>query len=387
MTQAGEIHVSLLQHAGQLHDVTIVSTRPKRSARVLIGKTPEQALFTVPLLFSLCGNAQSYAALLACRAAAGLPTNSEVDPYRNTLVQIEILREHAWRVLLDWPILMGHQADKRTLATLLKFDGQLKQSLFENGNAFHTHSQLIPNDSRRSELVRDLIGQINTAIFAGSLNDFLCLTTETQLKSWLADNGSPAANCLNELYRRNWQAIGRCNAAILPELQLPELHRSLSQTDLTTFSLMPRWQHQSCETTPFSRQQNQPLLQDTTFRYGNGLLARCLATLLEIAVISENLARRLVFTLEASFGDDGIGLASINAARGLLIHRVELRQGLIHDYCIIAPTEWNFHPEGVLAQSIKALSASGADNLKRQATWLIQAIDPCVRFKLTINDE
>jgi coenzyme F420-reducing hydrogenase alpha subunit len=121
VTPAGEIHIELTYRAGQVGSVKIGSSRPE-AARVLIGKSPEQVLSMVPLLFSLCGNAQAYAALQACRAAMGMPAEPEAEAARECLVQLETVREHAWRILLDWPVLLGRPADKTAIAALLKAD-------------------------------------------------------------------------------------------------------------------------------------------------------------------------------------------------------------------------------------------------------------------------
>ncbi|ATG91974.1 nickel-dependent hydrogenase large subunit [Methylomonas koyamae] len=87
-----------------------------------------------------------------------------------------------------------------------------------------------------------------------------------------------------------------------------------------------------------------------------------------------------------AFGADATGLARVEAARGLLIHRVEFAAGKVVDYRVIAPTEWNCRPGGVLAQGLSALTANGPQNLRRQAEWWIQAIDPCVPYRLVVNE-
>ncbi len=83
---------------------------------------------------------------------------------------------------------------------------------------------------------------------------------------------------------------------------------------------------------------------------------------------------------------NGIGLAQVQAARGLLIHRLELRQGRVYDYRIVAPTEWNFHPEGVVASGLKQLRAGSPNELQRQAELFINAVDPCVQYALHLTD-
>ncbi len=78
-----------------------------------------------------------------------------------------------------------------------------------------------------------------------------------------------------------------------------------------------------------------------------------------------------------------MGLSQIPAARGLLVHRVRLAEGRVKDYRILAPTEWNFHPEGVVAAGLDAMAArSDGPELEPLARLFIAAVDPCVEFEL-----
>ena len=77
------------------------------------------------------------------------------------------------------------------------------------------------------------------------------------------------------------------------------------------------------------------------------------------------------------------------AARGQLIHRVSIQNNQITDYQILAPTEWNFHPDGVVAGALAHIQGN-ADNSKtfnheQQAHLIIKAIDPCVDYQLEIE--
>jgi hypothetical protein len=51
----------------------------------------------------------------------------------------------------------------------------------------------------------------------------------------------------------------------------------------------------------------------------------------------------------------------------------------VADCRVLAPTEWNFHPQGALAQ---ALSALRGDDAAAQAARAAVAFDPCVEFSV-----
>ncbi|CAD6881451.1 Hydrogenase maturation factor HoxV/HupK [Methylomonas albis] len=383
MTPAGEIHIELTHRAGQVGSVKIASTRPE-AAQALVGKTPEQLLSMLPLLFSLCGNAQAYAALLACRAALGLAAEPAADAARECLLRLETVREHAWRILLDWPALLGKPADKAAMVALLKLDRQFKACLFADGEAFRLDSRLQIDEPSFNGLSAELTDLIDHAIFAGGLDRFLAITDAAQLRDFVVGNTGLAAQLLNALYQRDWLALGASSVSCLPELEYAELHQHMQHADLSAFCRTPQWQGRCYEATPLSRQQAQPLIVELQSRYGTGLLVRFVAVLLEVTAVPKLVA---LPTRATGGGADGVGLAQVQAARGLLIHRLALRQSRVYDYRIVAPTEWNVHPDGVLAQGLKALQATDADDLRQQAEWLIQAVDPCVAYRVTLHKQ
>jgi hypothetical protein len=392
MTPAGSIRIDLYHRSGIATAVQIASTRPDAVTQLLIGKTPEQVLDTVPLLFTLCGNAQAYAALLACRAALGMAAEPDADTARDLLVQLETLREHAWRILLDWPGFVGLAPDKKALAALLKFDALFKRHLFRHSVAFKLDSRLDIETTPVLQYIDELAALIDASIYHGRLSDFQALTSETQLRDWLKKNDALPVKLLNYLYSQNWMSTGQNDIACLPKLDAGSLNRQLQREDLSTFTRTPHWQGRCFEATLLNRQLSQPLIAELYSRYGNGLIVRMLGRLLETALISSQLRQLSTLTKNdaaiptQSVSSDGIGLAQIQAARGLLIHRLELRLGHVYDYRIIAPTEWNFHPEGVVAHGLKLLRAENPNDLQRQAELFINAVDPCVQYALHLTD-
>ncbi|PKO61870.1 MAG: hypothetical protein CVU24_06760 [Betaproteobacteria bacterium HGW-Betaproteobacteria-18] len=72
---------------------------------------------------------------------------------------------------------------------------------------------------------------------------------------------------------------------------------------------------------------------------------------------------------------EGQALGWCEMARGLLLHWVQLdAHGSVLDYRVLAPTEWNFHPHGALAQAVTALTPQD----QVPAAMLAAAFDPCV---------
>jgi Ni,Fe-hydrogenase I large subunit len=167
----------------------------------------------------------------------------------------------------------------------------------------------------------------------------------------------------------------------------------LAADDAQAFIAEPVWEGRPRETTSLSRQQDVPLIRGLVRVYGNGLLTRLLARLAELAAIPGQLRRwseRLDSAADAKAARGvrratGVGVGQVEAARGRLIHRVEIRDETVRGYQILAPTEWNFHPRGVVARGLAALGSGDAETLRQQAALLIDAVDPCVGYDLRVH--
>jgi coenzyme F420-reducing hydrogenase alpha subunit len=124
--------------------------------------------------------------------------------------------------------------------------------------------------------------------------------------------------------------------------------------------------------------------------FGNGLLTRLAARLAELASLPGRIGALLDGLAPgapalAPEAPTGRGLAQVEAARGRLIHWVRLERGMVRDHRILAPTEWNFHPCGVLPSGLRTLPAD--EDLPRLARLLVDAVDPCVECRIEVVDQ
>jgi hypothetical protein len=143
------------------------------------------------------------------------------------------------------------------------------------------------------------------------------------------------------------------------------------------FDETPHWQGGARETGALARAAGHPLVADAIGLWGRGVGARVVARLVDLAA-----------ALEAAGGRHGairLGEASaiawVETARGLLVHRVRLEGERIGSYRIVAPTEWNFHPEGAFARGAMAIPADDAAQLESDVRWLVSTLDPCVAVR------
>lgn len=143
------------------------------------------------------------------------------------------------------------------------------------------------------------------------------------------------------------------------------------------FCRTPHWQGAAAETGAIARQQGRAGVSASAFA------ARWLARLEELRDWAAGIERvGAGGTASAAQVAPGIGRALVETARGLLMHEIVLDGDRIADYLIVAPTEWNFHPQGPLAGWIVGRDASDRDALQAFAARAVAALDPCVRWEM-----
>ena len=359
--------------------VRIHSTRPVLAARVFRQKAIDEVVAMMPRLFSVCGIAQGRAAKLALQRAVSSDGRLADSSDDALLMEMETAREHLWRVLMDWSTFVSPDKPDavraRAMQALLP---ALKKAL---------------GDAERVDAVAGVIADLETlldeAVFGMPAGDWLMLTGQSSLLDWAASGASDAAALIHRVAERDWATAGTVTPHFLPTLSNNDLDQRLAAADADEFVAAPDWQGDACETTPLSRRQGHPLVRDVAAHSGHGLLARLAALLVELAESPRALRAALGATEarsdNASDCSPGIGIAQVEAARGRLVHRATVDGDRVVDYQILAPTEWNFHPDGGLARGLAALDDTNRESLIAKASLLVTATDPCVGYSLEVH--
>lgn len=353
----GRIIIRLARREDGGMAVQIDSSRLQVAQRLLSGHTPERAVELVGLIFSLCGRAQRVAASAATHAAQGLAIDYPAHVWQENQVLAELALEHAWQLLVNWPQQHGLPPD---LASLLL----LRQA----GNAREHLADLLEETLHQS-----VLGMSPTAWLAGDPDDF---------HAWCQAAHTPTAAL--------FAALGDgsdCSVNHTPTL--PTLER-LSQADAQSLAqraldepawcARPLWHGHPAETGAVARMADEPLMTTWLAGHGRGVGARLLARLIELVRLPARSRQGGAAVLRAWPLAPSLGLAGVETARGLLLHVVRLAHGQVTDYRIVAPTEWNFHPSGVLAD---ALSSTISESDPMQAARRIaHSLDACVAIEV-----
>jgi len=399
----GQLDIDFYPQRKKSERVELSSSRPLHATKIFIGKTPEQVLAIIPLLFSVCGVAQSRAALIAIEQNLKVESEAEQETARDMLVLVENAKEHMFRLFIDWPQLFNLKTSNNNMPYISQMLGEFKAALFHNGEALSLDSKLNTHFTDVDYLIEQFELYLQQHVFNQTTQDWLKITDVHALHEWAQQNDSVAANSINYIREQAWASQGLTDCERLPALDEGDLLEKFNASNAENFIAQPQWQGQCYETTTLSRQFEQPLIQALHREFGSALITRWVARLVELANIPQQLRNQLQLLTDTSTTSDNIadkvtnkksgmgkavrGMAQIEAARGRLIHHVEIENGIISKYQILAPTEWNFHPQGLVAKSLGSLANSNHNKkeIEHLAHLVINAIDPCVGYQLRIH--
>jgi hypothetical protein len=353
----GKLLLSISWDGESVRNVDIDSTRPQ-AFRLLHGQTPEKAVQMARLLFNICGNAQGAAAAAAVAAAQGRALPDRLVLERS--IACETMQEHLWRLLLDWPRLLGLPPQQ---PDFVRWHGLLRGVAEGQGDMTAVREEL---ETR----------------WLGCSADQWEMRNLEALHEWWRMTDSPAARLLTALDTMDDLAVPDPGIALLANWTAEQAMAECGDVLDASFAAQPNLRGIAAETGALGYFAQVPLVQDVMRKRPSRLLARVMARVLDVLhIVTEGYHGRL----DSVRMPDGAGLAVVRTARGMLLHRVRLEAERVKDYLTVAPTEWNFHPRGVLATGLLGLPVDNRDRLVQLAGLHVLSLDPCVEYSIEIN--
>lgn len=324
----GRIRVVLHPAGSRIGRVEIISTRPVDAARIFEGRPVDEMLGQIGRIFSLCGKAQSIAALRAAETALGLSPAPGVEAARELLRRAEMFTQIAMRLALHWPQTLGLPLQPEVVRA-----GLAAEAAFE--------ATVAGPDWRR-------LG---------------------------AGIGRPPAEAGAPLMV--------LEQALAASSFVEDLTRALKERGLEAYGALP--EGAAPEAGALARHWDAPAVAGVRAAHGAGLAARLAASAEDLRILPGEMRAALAAVTPAEprapARRSGAGEAIVETARGPLFHRLELRDGRVHRCRTFAPTEANFAPDGPLA-----LGLTGAALDPLAAGLALLAIDPCVAADLEVAD-
>lgn len=378
----------------RVDQVHVVPSARTGVTAALAGRPLDQAISAVGLVFAICGRAHRVAALRAVEAGRGHSAFATIEAARAGLVTVEALDQTVRNLMLDVPAAFGLvpevpalKAVRRELAAVAAsmaatpWQIPCYQSTPRNGAA----PTWPPPDFRSA--VRKLAARMD-GILPGE--GAAPPTTATALRRMVRADPGPLGRVLAAALEEPPESVPP--PRLLDGWTLSGLGAALRGSDAEAFVLRPTWRGRPAETGSLVRWADDPLIRDL-WAQGAPLAARLVARwrdlthgLARLEALARGEETAMADPSAGAADSDGSGLAAVDTARGLLVHRLAERQGVIKDWHILAPTEWTFHPAGVLPATVAGWPAHDAAALTRRVRLLVAALDPCVRCNIAIEE-
>lgn len=384
----GGLRIQVAFEDAVITTVALTSTRPVNACSILVGRQLAEATTLLPRLFSLCGAAQGVAGLQAAEAALDLHVTPAQAAARRMLVVAEALEQTLWRILLDGPCRIGGNPDPARWKRLRQVLLSLRQLLFPDSIWMRVGgARLTPNWAELSAALDAIVDGVREAVLGPSMDDGP-LADQQRLERWLRAAETSAAKTLRFTRDHGLADFGCSAVEPLPEFDPARFEQPLANDADYSFCARPNLAGRVGETGALARRWNHPLIVALRADYGNGLLVRSTARIVECAALVAELreqARDLDDEHPATVTPEtasGSGLGVVECARGRLVHWLAVTEGRVSAYRILAPTEWNFHPEGPLTRGLTGARVGPGTSIRQAIELFVTALDPCVGFEV-----
>ena len=362
MNGADALGGQLLLRPGQPRPGNLGSSRVDWAAVLARGQPAASLPGTLACLYTLCGQAHRLCASMAIAAAQGQAA-AQRGPVPRELVR-ETMREHLRRICLDWPATLGCDAGDGPAGALGR-------------------CPLFGNDDPAATL-----RWVEQALLAMPAAHWLA-RWQNDPADWLARWSGAAATPTARWLAGCRPLASQVLASTPLRVHADDACLLLLAADLLAdagFSRKPLWRAACAETGPAARLQDQRALPASPWLRLGARLAE-LVTLVELSSGRSEFGHGSPPLMCGSVPTGpGEGLAWVEMARGLLVHVVRLDgrgpRARVAACRVLAPTEWNFHPQGVVAQYLENMVAAPSPSELQRLRLLIAAYDPCVRFEV-----
>ncbi|MBI5257198.1 MAG: hydrogenase formation protein [Burkholderiales bacterium] len=346
---------------------TVRNTRPDLAARLAPGRQADELPGLLAAVFTLCAHAHRLTAQRAVAAALGRPGLDDATAAQAAqALRLGTARDQLLRITHDWARLLPHASGA------------------DEGLLVLRACPLWRHDWPAADRLAALPAWLEHKWLGMHPQQWLRRFEADPLawpQQWCETSASPVARLLRP-QRAAALALATAHRPLdvlrAPHTHLPRLARAMAQ--VPGFCAQPRWQGEVPDTGPWTR------VHDSLALPSHNAWMRCLSRVVDLLRLAAPGGDAWLAHGAMPLGPNE-GLAWTEMARGLLLHRVQLEPGAdgprVAACQVLAPTEWNFHPAGVLAQ---ALSGLQGPTMHDDALRLALAFDPCVEIDILLPE-
>ncbi len=413
----GEAELDFTFRGGVIEDVRINFGFYRGIEEILQGKDAWDALVITPRVCGICNHAHLIAAVRAIEdgyrsAGITLTLSPKAQKLREFTLACELIQNHIkWLYMTIIPQLEAYlkiesEQNHAMKATYLSstitralaiFSGQWPHSSYAVPGGVTcdpTHLDLMQAEALIDESIR-FFEQVVTGM---SLEAYLSLTSVSQLHRVEADLGrlmhligSHGMAASGQSYDRfivfgesMLSSSGKSIATAVSKVDPRYVEESVQEG---TVAKAVSYKKRLYETGPLARGMvaKRPIIKSLHKRYKDAMLTRIFARVNEVGLLlaqSKRLLGEIVVDEPSCTLDmetrcvDFEGYGVVEAARGSLIHRTKVSEGLIKRYEIITPTQWNLSHGTEEEDGIAVHAMVGAKSIQ-EATFIFRTFDVC----------
>lgn len=364
--------------------VRIDSTRRPDALRLFVGRPAPQAIDDLPRVFAICSGAQRVAAGEALAAADRATVFEATGRTGEIVLAAECAHESLGNLLLRLPRHAGEPPRVGDYAALHRAVASLKAATV---GAIGVAPGGVVVDAARdvAGTLDELLERRVLGLPAASLARY---DDPGTLRAALRAGGGWAAGWLDRLWDRPGAGVASARLR-LPDADALAADIAPALIADPTYARAPRWRGRVAETGTYAREAGHAAVQEAWRRHGGSPAVRLLARLIEVSRLPARLracadGEPVEPWIRACSLGGGRGIAAVESARGVLVHYLSVAQGRIVDWRMVAPTEWNFHPDGAYVAGLIGITAGTREAVLDCATLWADALDPCVAFETEV---
>jgi len=413
----GEAELDFTFNDGLIEDVKINFGFYRGIEEILRGKSARDALVITPRVCGICNHAHLLSAVRAIEngyenSGVKIALSSKANDIREFTLACELIQNHIkWLYMTMLPQLEAYvnQQNEENYAikatylssTITKamaiFSGQWPHSSYAIPGGVTcdpTHLDVMQAQS----LVDESIKFFEQVVIGLSLDTYLSIDSVSNLHQIQGDFGKMlhlmGIHGLADIGRSHDKFIvfGDCilsksGKSIVTNVSSVDTRYVEESEQNGTVAKAVTYKNRLYEVGPLARGMvaKTPIVKSLHKRYKDSLLTRVFSRINEVALLldySKTLLHNLQLdepscTLETNvklYEFEGTGV--VEAARGSLIHKTTVKEGLITNYDIITPTQWNLSHGSQEEQGIAIEAMVGSKTID-EATFIFRAFDVC----------
>jgi Ni,Fe-hydrogenase I large subunit len=413
----GEAELDFTFNKSKIEDVKINFGFYRGIEDILVGKDARDALVITPRVCGICNHAHLIAAVRAIENGyenTGIQVNitKKANDIREFTLACELIQNHTkWfymTILPQLEKLLGEESGENHALKASYLSSTVTKALAVFAGQWPHSSYAVPGgitcdptyvDVMQAEnLIDESIRFFEQMVSGIPLEKYLALDTLSSLHEIGGDFGRllhlMGMNEMSETGHSHDRFIvfgtcmfskpGKSLATTVSNVDVRYVEESEQKG---TMAKAVSYKQRLYEVGPLARAMvaKEPVVKSLHKRYKDSLLTRVFARVHEVALLlnySKKLLQNLTLdeascTLSTHFKvPDFEGVGVVEAARGSLIHKTIVKEGLIKNYEIIVPTQWNLS-NGTESEKGIATEAMLACKTIEEAAFVFRAFDIC----------